>query len=88
MEEVISQAPEHISKEDIETIFKKNNENVIDTLIELWDIEAPATGNAANPDEIDLTTPENKWANIRDVCDSYDLQMQVHMNNIKSKMNI
>ena len=88
MEEVISQAPEHISKEDIETIFKKNNENVIDTLIELWDIEAPTTEKAANPDEIDLTTPENKWANIRDVCDSYDLQMQVHMNNIKSKMNI
>ena len=46
------------------------------------------TEKAANPDEIDLTTPENKWANIRDVCDSYDLQMQVHMNNIKSKMNI
>lgn len=88
MEEVISQAPEHISKEDIETIFKKNKENVIDTLIELWDIEAPTTGKTANPDEIDLTTPENKWANIRDVCDSYDLQMQVHMNNIKSKMNI
>lgn len=88
MEEVISQAPENISKEDIETIFKKNNENVIDTLIELWNIEAPTTGKAANPDENDFTTPENKWANIRDVCDSYDLQMQVQMNNIKGKMNI
>jgi hypothetical protein len=85
MEEVIKQSPEHISKEDIETIFKKNNDNVIDTLIELWDIEAPKDTTDSNPEEIDLTTPENKWANIRDVCDSYDLQMKVHMNNMKSK---
>jgi hypothetical protein len=88
MEEVISQAPEHISKEYIETIFKKNNENVIDTLIELWDIEAPKDTTNSNPEEIDLTTPENKWTNIRDVCDSYDLEMQAHMNNIKSKAMI
>ena len=67
MEEVINQAPEHISKEDIESIFKKNNENVIDTLIELWNIEAPTTGKAANPEEMDLTNPNNKWAHIRDV---------------------
>jgi hypothetical protein len=88
MEEVISQAPKHISKEYIETIFKKNNENVIDTLIELWDIEAPKDTTNSNPKEIDLTTPENKWTNIRDVCDSYDLEMQAHMNNIKSKAMI
>ena len=88
MEEVINQAPQHISKEDIESIFKKNNENVIDTLIELWNIEAPTTGKTANPEEIDLTNPNNKWAHIRDVCDSYDLQMQEHMNNIKNKMNM
>ena len=89
MEEVINQAPQHISKEDIEAIFKRNNENVIDTLIELWDIEVHKEVSA-NPEEIDFTNPENKWANIRDVCDSYDLQMQmqVHMNNIKNNMKI
>ena len=35
MEEVIKQAPDNILIEDIEIIFKKNKENVLDTLIEL-----------------------------------------------------
>jgi hypothetical protein len=87
MEEVINQAPQYISKEDIEVIFKKNNENVIDTLIELWDIKVDKE-IFSNTEEIDITSPENKWANIRDVCDSYDLEMQIHMNNIKNKAKI
>ena len=41
MDEVISQAPENISKEIIEAIFLKNNEDVIDTLVELWNIDVP-----------------------------------------------
>jgi len=41
MDEVISQAPENISKEIIEAIFLKNNEDVIDTLVELWKIDVP-----------------------------------------------
>jgi len=39
MDEVIKQAPDNISVEEIEVIFKKNKENVIDTLIDLWNIE-------------------------------------------------
>jgi hypothetical protein len=39
MEEVIKQAPSDIAVEDIEVIFKKNNENVLDTLFDLWNIE-------------------------------------------------
>ena len=86
MEEVINQAPEHISKEDIEIIFKKNNENVIDTLIDLWNIEDPKVSKQGN-DNIDLKNPENKWTNIRDICDSYDLEMQLQLNKIKNMRN-
>ena len=43
MEEVIQQAPDYFSKEEIEVIFKKNKENVIDTLIDLWNLDAPKT---------------------------------------------
>jgi len=39
MDEVIKQAPSDIAVEDIEVIFKKNNENVLDTLFDLWNIE-------------------------------------------------
>jgi hypothetical protein len=89
LEEVISQAPDNISKEDIEVIFKKNNENVIDTLVDLWDLEAPNAPNTANEstekDIIDLKTDEHKWANIRDICDSYDLEMQTQLNRMRNK---
>ena len=84
MDEVINQAPSHISKEDIEIIFKKNNDNVIDTLIDLWDIEAPKSTNLdGDNEELDLKKPENKWANIRDVCDSYDKEMQAQLSKLK-----
>lgn len=89
MEEVINQAPEHISREDIEIIFKKNNENVLDTLIDLWSIDISKTANACDIDEnketvIDIKNEKNKWGNIRDICDSYDLEMQTQLNRIKN----
>ena len=94
LDEVISQAPDNISKEDIEVIFKKNNENVIDTLVDLWNLEVPNAPNAPNApkttnegtgeDNIDLETDEHKWANIRDICDSYDLEMQTQLNRMRN----
>jgi hypothetical protein len=89
MEEVINQAPDNISKEDIEVIFKKNNENVINTLVELWNLDVSKTKNTNEEDEeIDLNNPTNKWANIRNICDSYDLEMQTQMNKLKNKGKI
>jgi hypothetical protein len=94
MDEVINQAPENISKEEIEIIFKKNNEDVINTLVDLWNLDVPkskvvnvseASDEASDEANIDLNNPINKWANIRDICDSYDLEMQTHMNRLKNK---
>jgi hypothetical protein len=94
MDEVINQAPENISKEEIEIIFKKNNEDVINTLVDLWNLDVPkskvvnvreASDEASSEANIDLNNPINKWANIRDICDSYDLEMQTHMNRLKNK---
>jgi hypothetical protein len=89
MEEVINQAPEHISREDIEIIFKKNNENVLDTLIDLWSLDVSKKANVCDLDEnketvIDIKNEVNKWANIRNICDSYDLEMQTQLNRIKN----
>lgn len=96
MEEVISQAPEHISKEIIESVFKKNNEIVIDTLVELWDIEVPlassnknASGTGSDGSEKtdihNIKDPEEKWAAIRNICDSYDIEMQAQLNRLKER---
>jgi hypothetical protein len=99
MDEVIKQAPSDIAVEDIEVIFKKNNENVLDTLFDLWNIEvkgAKATKSAKKDDdeteateeddaELDFTNPETKWENIRNICDAYDIEMQAHLNRLKGK---
>ena len=93
----MNQAPEHISKEDAEIIFKKNKENVIDTLIELWELEVPKSA-ASQPlqhfqsaediltnDKAVLPSDKAKWASIRDICDSYDIEMQTQMNRMKNR---
>ena len=90
MEEVIKQAPNNMLLEDIEIIFKKNNENVLDTLFDLWNIDVKKTtdiiketieegteANINNNDiDLDLIDPVNKWANIRNICDAHDIEMQ------------
>lgn len=97
----MNQAPEHISKEDAEIIFKKNNENVTDTLIELWELDVPKSA-ASQPsqsvedtdkiiddilanDKTVLPSDKAKWASIRDICDSYDIEMQTQMNRMKNR---
>ena len=98
MDEVIKQAPSDIAVEDIEVIFKKNNENVLDTLFDLWNIEVKSAKSAksAKKDddeteeeeddaELDFTNPETKWENIRNICDAYDIEMQAHLNRLKGK---
>jgi hypothetical protein len=97
MDEVIQQAPDYFSKEEIEVIFKKNEENVINTLIDLWNLDAPKTKSAAEiaadaeaaATDIDINkvsaTGGDKWASIRDICDTYDLEMQTQMNLLKNR---
>ena len=72
----MKQAPDNISREDIEIIFKKNDENITDTLIDLWKLDVPKSTTEPK-------TTTDKWANIRDVCDSYDLEMQSHLKRMK-----
>jgi hypothetical protein len=91
MDEVIKQAPDNISVEEIEVVFKKNKENVIDTLIDLWNIEVK-DANAVKADEAAdaefyFTNPETKWDNIRNICDAYDIEMQAHLNRLKGNSN-
>jgi hypothetical protein len=90
MEEVIQQAPDYFSKEEIEVIFKKNEENVINTLIDLWDLDAPKAKSATDAaTDIDINKISaaggDKWASIRDICDTYDLEMQTQMNLLKNR---
>jgi hypothetical protein len=86
MEEIIKQAPDNISIEEIEIIFKKNKENVLDTLIDLWNIDTnkPSENNIED-DTLDLSDSLNKWGKIRNICDSYDKEMQSQLHGLKKQ---
>jgi hypothetical protein len=88
MEEVIKQAPNNMLLEDIEIIFKKNNENVLDTLFDLWNIDVKKTSkivtNIEIENDLDLIDPVNKWANIRNICDAHDIEMQSLLKELKN----
>ena len=94
MEEVIKQAPNNMLLEDIEIIFKKNNENVLDTLFDLWNIDAKKTSDIVtesatdadiNDNDLDLIDPVNKWANIRNICDAHDAEMQLLLKGLRKQ---
>jgi hypothetical protein len=63
MNQVICQAPLNISIEIIEEVFNKNNQNVLDTLSELWQLEEKQLKE------------KSKWDTIRETCDEYDMEM-------------
>ena len=68
MDELIKQAPDNISKEEIEKIYLRNDKNVLETLTELWKIPVKNTVKKC-------TDTENKWNEIREIYDDIDAEM-------------
>lgn len=66
MNELLKQAPDNISKEEIESIYLRNNKNVLDTLTELWKIPVK---------NVQKTENEKKWQEIREIYDDIDTEM-------------
>ncbi len=69
MEQIITQAPENLTEEFIKSIYEKNNNDVVNTLSELWDMDTNI-----------ITKPTTKWDEIRETCDSFDNEMQKMFN--------
>ena len=70
MDNLMNQAPEHLSREEVEYIYNKNDKDFLRTLNELWNIE---------PEVKILSESTIKWNNIRDTCDSFDSEMKNKM---------
>jgi hypothetical protein len=66
MDELLKQAPDNISKEEIESIYLRNNKNVLDALTELWKIPVK---------NVQKTENEKKWQEIREIYDDIDTEM-------------
>jgi hypothetical protein len=74
METLIQQAPSHLTIEEIEIVYNKNEHNIINTLAELWNIV-----------DDKIIPPKTKWDDIRETCDAYDSEMAKVMKKIKNK---
>ena len=72
MDIIIQQAPINLTKEEIEIVYNKNNNDIVNTLAELWDIA-----------DTKIIPPKTKWDDIRETCDAYDLEMDKVMKKIK-----
>lgn len=72
MDIIIQQAPINLTKEEIEIVYNKNNNDIVNTLAELWDIA-----------DTKIIPPKTKWDDIRETCDTYDLEMEKVMKKIK-----
>lgn len=76
MEEVFKQAPEGLTYDDIETVFIRNDKNVLSTLFELWKIPEKNVKN--------VSEEETKWTNIRNTCDDFDNEMKKVLDSAKT----
>lgn len=62
--EIISQAPNNISNEEIIEIYNNNNKDSLKTLEILWDIKI-----------IEKKKKRTVFDNVRETCDAYDEEM-------------
>lgn len=65
MDELMKQVPENMTYKEVETIFLRNNKNIIDTLTETWKIPIKNVENVVDENK-------KKWDEIREIYDSID----------------
>lgn len=61
----MKQVPENMTYKEVETIFLRNNKNIIDTLTEIWNIPIKNVENVVDENK-------KKWDEIREIYDSID----------------
>jgi len=75
MDEIKLQAPLNISDDIINELYIKNNSNVVNTLAELWNLEALPIKK------------ESKFDKFRDICDEHDKACYEYLNNMSNNNN-
>jgi len=83
MEELIKQAPENITYNELEIIFLRNNKNIVDTLTEVWNIPVNNVNNSDNIYNSDNNGNKDKWKTIRETYDEIDKEMYNVIKNSK-----
>jgi hypothetical protein len=71
IESILQQAPEGVTQEQVEVLYKKHEGNTSAVLVELWGL--PDIKNVTYSQETD------KWKNRREICQAYEEEMDKFM---------
>lgn len=78
MDELIKQAPANIDEKIIKEIFDKNDGNIMNSLMELWEIK--------DENMKEQTNEQKEWDEIRETCDIFDGEMNNMMAKLRTKV--
>lgn len=78
MDELIKQAPVNIDEKIIKEIFDKNDGNIMNSLMELWEIK--------DENMKEQTNKQKEWDEIRETCDIFDGEMNNMMAKLRTKV--
>ncbi len=80
-ESILQQCPDGITIDIVQELYKKYNGNTVDILSELWNLNTPNILKNQNYDE--NHKQKEKWNNIREICSSYEEEMNKVMEKSK-----
>lgn len=78
IESILQQSPLDIDQEYIEKLLIKYDGNVADVLSDVWKVADTGSRTTSNI-AIDKVESAMKWNNIRGICDAYEGEMRVFM---------
>jgi hypothetical protein len=85
IESILQQAPENTTQEEVEALYERHNGNVVDILAELWDIKEVEKKQPLQNLSVSDLAVRNKLIEVRDICHTFDEEMDKYMQKIREK---
>ena len=79
IELVFQQAPEGVSREQIKEYLENNDGDCLKVLSILWELREDVVSN------VKVDEKQQKWEDIREICNSYEREMQSFMSSNKQQ---
>lgn len=77
VKQILQQSPEGISEEEIKQQLEEHDGDSVKVLSILWEVNSNTDDGNHQKEQNDK---QKKWENIRDICNSYEQEMQDFMN--------
>ena len=77
VKQILQQSPEGISEEEIKQQLEEHDGDSVKVLSILWEVNSNTDNGNIQKEQNDK---QKNWENIRDICNSYEQEMQDFMN--------